>query len=174
MLRSAVTALLMCQFGCAYAFTYGGGSPDKPQDHVVVQPFVDQTSEGRAGALVTNRLRERLGPPDATSPRLALEGEVVGIETGNLPVARPGGVAAGIGILRVRGVGRLRDKAGNIIFETGVRVGSSEFTIGSLQSRSPENPHEGTVSQTEDMRRLAMERACAALADEIAEAVMNR
>jgi hypothetical protein len=89
-------------------------------------------------------------------------GEVSGVEAGNLPVARPGGVAAGLSVVRLKASVRLEDGAGLVTWTSGERVGSAELVVGP------------SVSETEDMRRLALERACAAVADELADAFRDR
>ncbi|MEW5852855.1 MAG: LPS assembly lipoprotein LptE [Myxococcota bacterium] len=155
--------MLLAAGGCAYAFTYGGGSPEHDTPSIFVSPLTDRTAEGIAGAMVTERLRQRLGHPLPSSKTdFRLEGDIVAIEGGNIPVFRPGGTAAGLSVLRVRGKARLRDANGNVIWESGDRTGSAELVVAD------------SVSQTEDMRRLALERACVALADELADAVLAR
>ena len=160
-MRGAVASLLLLS-GCAYAFTFGGGGPDRSAANVYVMSLVDSTSDGRGGPLVTERLRSRLGMPEEHSARFVLEGEITAVETENIAVARADGPAAGLATLRVRGQARLADRAGKVVFETGSREGTAELVVG------------GTVSETEDMRRQAMERACTALGDSLADAVMAR
>jgi hypothetical protein len=159
---AALLALALCGLGCAYGFTYGGGAPDRPTVNVRVEPLVDQTGDGWPAAVVTNRLRERVGSPRGGPGERTLSGEVTQVSVNNLPVARPGGVAAGLMVLRVTGVFRLRDHAGNVVLPDTAREGHAEATVAS------------SVGETEDMRRLAVERAALALADAMADAVMDR
>lgn len=149
--------------GCSYAFTYGGAEGSHAARHDVrVEPLSDATGEGSLAALVTDRLRARLGAPRGDRATLVLTGEVTSIEVTNLPVARPGGVAAGLAVVRVRGVVRVRDLAGRSVLDGAQREGTAEMVVGR------------SVSETEDQRRLAVERAAAALADELADAVTAR
>ena len=150
-----------CTAGCAYAFTYGGGSPERPTVNVRVEPLVDQTGDGWPAAVVTNRLRQRLGTPRGGPSERTLHGEVTGVAVNNLPVARPGGVAAGIMVLRVQGVFRLVDGHGSVVRADTALEGVAETTVAQ------------SVGETEDLRRLAVERAAVALADAMADAVTN-
>lgn len=152
----------MMMTGCAYSFTYGGGAPDRSTPSIFVQPLVDRTPEGVAGACVTDGLRARLGHPEPGKGVWTLAGEVVAIESGNIPVMRPGGVAAGLSEVRVRAWARLLDARGKVLWDSGERVGRAELMVGH------------SVSQTEDMRTLALERACRAVAEEIADGVLTR
>lgn len=162
MRRLAFAALVLASAGCGYAFTYAGGAPDKPTVNVVVEPLVDSTGEGWPSSVVTDRLRARLGPPRGGASEFVLTGEVTSVSTANVPVFRPGGVAAGLGVLRVRGVVRVRDRRGRSIVPDTEREGSAELVVGQQ------------VSQTEDMRRMALERACQSLADAFADVVFDR
>ncbi|MBI5497378.1 MAG: hypothetical protein HY904_20355 [Deltaproteobacteria bacterium] len=158
--RAAAVALVAAlAAGCAYGFTYGGGAPGEPRTRAVrVEPLADLTAEGWVASVVTDRLRARLGgPPDGAV--LALTGEVGPVSMSNVPVARPGGVSAGLAVVKVRARVRLVDAAGRVVVDGVEREGSAELVVAQ------------TVSETEDMRRLALERAARALADELAEAV---
>lgn len=160
-MRCLLLATLAVQ-GCAYAFSYGGASPERLALSVDVEPLVDRTPEGIAGALVTDALLRRLGHPVPGQVTYTVRGEVLAIESGNLPVARPGGVGAGLSEVRVRAAVRLLDGTGREVWHSGERLGRSELPVGA------------SVSETEDARRLALERACAAVADELADALIDR
>jgi hypothetical protein len=147
--------------GCSYAFTYGGATPERLARNVRVDPLLDETAEGWPAAVVTDRLRVRFGPHDDHRPLQVLEGEVLRIEGGNIPVARPDGTAAGLSVVVVRGRARLKAPNGVVLLDVGERAGSAELVVGT------------SVSEIEDGRRLAVERAAQALADQLADAVMT-
>lgn len=155
------TAVALGAAGCTYAFTYGG-APADPQAaplNVHVSALTDLTSEGWPAAVVTDRLRQRLGHP--RDGAWVLTGAVTAIHAGNVPVYRSGqGVTAGLAVLRVEGRVNVKRADGTPVLEA-QREGSAEMPVGD------------TVGQTEDMRRLALERACQDLADQLADAVLE-
>jgi hypothetical protein len=157
---SACLGLALLVGGCAYGFTYGGGSPQRDPINARVEPLADLSSEGWPASVVTDRMRERLGQPRGAGA-WSVTGEVLAVQGGNIPMYRPGtGVTAGVAVLRVRGVVTVKDAQGRTLLDRAEREGSAEMVLAD------------SVSETEDLRRLALERACKALADALSDAVL--